>query len=1108
MGNKPCVGRKSPFSVTSLLVASLLMILCSVARLPLRAQVGTADVLGTVTDTTGAVVLNAKVTITNRDTLAARTATTDNRGDFIFNLLPNGNYSLQVEAPNFKTYAVTFSLLAGDRTRIDASLQAGTVTEKVMVTGAVAVLQTDTSTLTTTIEDSMVQDLPLNNRNYYSEIQIQPGINGGHASSTITHQSPTSGNTSDDRRQDSMVVANGQSDQLNNQVLDGFDNNERLEGLVGFRPSIDGIAEAEVDTNSYRAEYGRTAGAVINVITKAGTDKYHGSAYDYFRNDIVDSRNFFAKVGQTPKGEYRQNNFGGSLGGPIVKGRTFFFFDLEEDRIIQGQTFSNFVPTQYERQYPGDLSDCGGPNLIQMGVPLSSVMMKYFNLYPMSTAGCGEPTYDTENGTQFGNAWDIRVDHRFSSKDLFFARYGHNPVDTTVPSPFPKDAATGFYPGFEGASEVGPSSTSSQNLQFDYVHTISSALLFDLKAGYTRIHVNAVPWNLGKGTSTYLGIPNVIVPGDPNTDIMPVVGGPDFQWTGEGDSPGVPEMNIDNTFQYSGSVIYTHGAHNVKIGAGVIRRQVNPYANGGIMFIYVAAPPFFDARANYLTGNPLFQDRNNQLYRTSYRTWEPSFYAQDDWRLTRKVTLNLGVRYDIFTPFTEAQGRYSNFVPDTLSSGVGSRNFILGNQSATTGVKTDYHDIAPRVGFAYSLDQKTVLRGGFGMSFYPADVGTNVFSAFANPPYYFSLMQFFPGNLTSLPLLTQVDLTTYASNPDVTSLVAKPSNFHSSYVEQMNLALQREVGANTLTAAYVAVLGRQLARSINLDQPDPPGAGNAAPPYVYSSQLPFVNTITENYNGAMSSYNALQLIYSRRLTHGLTISANYTWAHGLTNAATGGLNVPEENDNPSIDYGNSAIDIRHRIAVAGSYQLPFGKSLTGVKGLLASGWQLNSIVHWQTGLPFTVFSETANPATGNLYINQPGVSYERPNVVGSTRVSNPSLKEWFNIDAFTPQTSGTVGDEGVNQLYAPHDRRADLSVFKIFRANELLKLQFRAECFNISNTPNFVVSQNIVIDGWMAGPNGQLVPTGPAQGSPFGTITDTAVDENPRQFQFALKLLF
>ena len=324
-----------------------------------------------------------------------------------------------------------------------------------------------------------------------------------------------------------------------------------------------------------------------------------------------------------------------------------------------------------------------------------------------------------------------------------------------------------------------------------------------------------------------------------------------------------------------------------------------------------------------------------------------------------------------------------------------------------------------------------------------------------------------------------VNLSTFASNGAVTSVSAKPLNIRSSYVEMANLALQRQLGANdTVSLAYVSEFGRGLLRTINLDQPLPPGVGKPQPALVYATQLPNINTINYYYNGSISSYNSMQLVYTRRLAKGLTANANYTWSHDLGDGTTGSLYAGPV----GIDYGNVPNDLRHRVAITADYALPFGEKLTGFEGFLAKGWKLNGVGYWQTGNPFTIYFPS------NL--NVPNLDQDRPNVIASTKVPHPGISEWFNTQAFAAQPQGIQGDERIGQLFGPHQRNVDLSMMKEIKVVENLNGQFRAECFNVSNTPNYALPDANSLD-----------PT-------FGQILSSAPGTNAREWQFAIKFLF
>jgi hypothetical protein len=1056
------------------------------------AQITTADIVGTVMDSLGAVVPNAKITVENVATHEIRTAQSSGSGDYVFNLLQPGPYSVTVEAPGFKLLKVpSLLLVAGDRTRADARMQVGELSETVEVTSAASGLQTDSSTLSAVVTTRAVQDLPLNGRNYITLVQTTPGANPGNPDGI------SSGNRPDDRRQTNAVSANGQAEAYNGNLIDGMDNNELEQGLIIIRPSIDAIEEVKVDTNTYTADVGRTAGAVVNVITKSGTNTFHGSLYEFFRNDKLDANDYFSNQAGLPRPEYRLNQFGGSIGGPIKKNKTFFFGDIEEYRIVQGSpTGLLTVPTLYEEQNPGDFSDIGGPVIPPSQI--DPVAAKYFALYPapnVSGAGAVSNFSATPRRTQNNTTADVRIDQHFSLNDSLFVRYSYNPVDTFTPGALPP--VGGVQPG--GSSNFpGQNTTKAQGVQLNYVHIFTPKLLMELKAGYSRLNLQSHQLNYGTNASEKFGMPNVNNFDHYNTGLSPV----DIQgYPTLGDADYIPIVDINNVFQYAGAVTYSRGAHNVKMGTGFIRRQLNYYqAVQGEGEFYFAGS---QALATMLTGIPTTINRTNQLYTNYMRTTEPHVYVQDDWRVTHSLTLNLGLRWDYFSPITNPRYQRSNFDINTLQLRIASPS------DPAAGVRPDYKDFAPRFGFAQSLGHGLVLRGGFGLSFYNplgAGSGTNL----PNPPFTYGTFACQPGSTTQglicpagIGTLSQgPPFPTLSSTTDLSGgLTAIPFNNRSSYIEQFNLTMQKEFGHNVLTASYIGELGRRQELGVPLDQPLPaPGA--QPPPFTYAAQLPNVSGILLNGVGGDSSYHAAQLVFERRYSRGLVLNANYTYASNLNDFSdpSGGISAVQLVTNDTrYDWGPSDIAIRHRFALTADYELPFAKSSTGVKHALLGGWQVNTLSYWQTGLPYTVM----DGAFASAPINLPGITADRPNVVPgqSFAVQHRSINEWFNIAAFTPQPLGTPGNEARDQLWAPSTREIDLSVFKSFPIRESWRLEFRAESFNVTNTENF------------ASPNSSISafdPTGvtPTQVGGFGQVTSTLLGAFPREIQFALKLAF
>ena len=1128
------------------------ILMCLVVSMPGAAQVTTADVVGRVTDSTGAVVPGAQITVTNLGTNISRSAVADERGDYVLNLLPVGRYSVRVEVGGFKTFSVELTLAAGDRTRVDAKMEVGQTSETVEITADIPALQTDSSTLGTAITGKLVQDLPLNGRNYVQLAQLVPGVSPGPPNGLATGTRP------DDRRLNSSYSVNGQDPVANNNMIDGMDNNERFIGTIGVRPSIDAIQEFKVQTSLYSAEVSRTSGGVINILTKSGTNEFHGSLFEFVRNDRFDANGNYNLTGgtQLAKQKFRQNQFGGSLGGPIVKNKTFFFGDYEALKIRQGIPITSVIPTAKQRT--GDFSEnctagfnsngiCGNASQqltfanayggVAAGpVPFNRLDAAPYNnlidpiarkiaaLYPLPNGPGINVTNFASSPVrpQDASTLDGRIDHLFSAAWNLFGRYSFNDISTVQPTGFP--SVNGVNPGGQ-FSFAGPNKTRAQNLQLNLVHTFRPNLLVELKAGFWRASIQSKTVNDGKNTSNDLGFPcnpiSCVNTADIQTFGIPRLVIQGFE--GLGDATFVPLLQFDNTFQYSGAVTWTRAAHNVKFGANVIRRQFSlvqsatPRGQFTFNASTAAAPaPLNLGLADFLLGTPVTVTRQASLYKPGYRSWETGYYVQDDWRAKRWLTLNLGVRYDIYTPKTEQYDRLANFDPVTSVVLVAGKN-----SSATTNLSTDFGSVAPRLGFAASLGDSTVVRGGFGLSFFPSDYTSSV--ALKNPPFT-SALTCGPSTTGSLantgcpagigtlsqgapvPLAPGDFPTTSSGTLDLTripssTINAIDTNFKISYNYQFNVTLEKQFGNNVATIGYIGTRGRNLPMALpDINRALP--TGNATPnPRPFAASAPRVATIAYFTTHGEASYNALQLTFNRRFAQGVSITSGFTYAHGMdditglgtSSGGYGNLIGPLAGAIANVrayDWATSDFNIKYRWSFGGNYELPFGKSLSSVPKLFLGGWQLNSSMVWQTGLPFTVTDQ--NAVSGVIGIGGGG---ERPNLVNSQiRMSTPtagSSGQWLNPASFAIPTNFQLGNAPRNVGYGPNQAVVNASLFKIFKVAEGYNLQFRAESFNVANHPVF------------GNPN-----TNNLGNENFGKITQMAGTYSPRQIQFALKLLF
>jgi hypothetical protein len=1004
-----------------------------------RAQQNTADIVGTVTDSSGGVLPAATVTLTNTGTGIVQTAESSGNGDYVFNLVQVGSYTIKVQAKGFKTFvAPDFSVSSGDRARVDARLEVGDVTQTVEVSGAVApALQTDTSSLATLVTSQAVEDVPLNGRNITMLLRLSPGAEEGATNDIL------SGTRPDDRRQATALVVNGQSADINNNLVDGLDNNERVIGGNVARPSVEFIQEANLVTNNYDASIGKTGGAVLDIITKSGTNSVHGSLFEFFRNKVLNTNPGYSfpansTGGMTPvppNPPYQQNQWGGSIGGPIRKNKTFFFADFEKLKLAQGLSglAASTVPTLCNRgsnlaalqgykgaiacpdgtnpTLPGDFSDT--PTISQVGgsasactsatysassttcpfvtIPgnkITPLGLAYFSMFPVPncaplTSTCNSYTTPSAIQRQHQETIDGRIDQHFSDSNTLYARYDINDSVTQIPPDFPNvtiNPATGYpepagttggvtvnpgAPGFGGVNGFpGFNYTRGQQVAVSFVHVFNPNLILNLKANYSRLSIRSLPINQNTNASNKLGFqcstaPNALSsggncingPGLAFANALAVVTLTNYQVLG--DSPFVPLLEFDNNFQYAGQLVWNKGAHSIKIGLSVIRRRAaigqSPSPNGAFALTGIfTGEPAGDLLEGLVDGGVSEGGqpaalRSYTLWEGGYEFWEPTTYIQDDWRAKHWLTLNLGMRYDIFTPFVERGDRITNY---DMATGLIVGPAIPGAQESgrTAGLITPYLDLAPRVGFAATLKHDLVIRGGAGLSFFPINYSSN-FSLKNAPGNYNAnclpqnetgtntvcqapfasgaVAQYGPptsnassnvgqtgGSLlvAGAPVpITNVNLVFAPSSSqcyvDPTGVVpysqscpaatdpyqsysinsAQPFNALNEYLEQANLNVEKAFGSNVLTVGVVSELGRHATVSnFNIQALSNPFQKGVLP---LTNEFPWLgktSSILEYAPWGSNSYNALQATFVRRFNKGLTTSINYTWAQDLS----------------------------------------------------------------------------------------------------------------------------------------------------------------------------------------------------------------------------------
>jgi hypothetical protein len=1096
----------------------LIALMCAIFS-PASAQVASSELSGTVLDSTGAAVSGAKVTATNVATNVAHDTTSDTAGRYVIPLLQPGDYVINVEAAGFrKLVQKGLSLQINQQAQLDLTLQLGQVSEEIQVTAQAPQLESESSSLGTVVSEKLVNQLPLNGRNFIQLAVLSPGVTGVGfgASGTIM-----SGTRPDDRRPGTEIFSNGNREGSNNFLYDGIDDNERLTLSIVLRPAVEAVREFKIQTNLYSADVGRNSGAVVDVITKSGTNQLHGSLFEFLRNSAMDARNFFSPKG-TVFPSFRLNQFGGSFGGPVLipkiyngKDRTFFFVDFEGYRRNSQTLQVGNVPTLAMRR--GDFSEAApiydplttrpsGSGFTRDQFPGNQIPSNRWdpktailiNAYPQPTIPGRFNNY-TANliQKQSWNQGDVRIDHQASSKDSFFARYSIQNTETIVPSTFPAVTLPGLTSPISLGSEdsfAGTAFQPAQHAVFSYVRVISPRLVNEFRMGYNRFRTDytAEGTEPGGALGNKFGIANSNV--TPQEQSFPIFSPSNY--FGIGQTRSLPIYRRENTFQYVDNMSSTIGKHTLKWGGDFRRRQLTVYqtnqGNGRFNF----SPAFTDSRAgsggdtmaSFLLGYASGTVHDYTFNWPGERGSEVGLYFADDWRVSRKLTLNLGIRWDYYSPFSEVANRWANFNITTAKIDIAGRNGV----DKYAGVKPYYKNVGPRFGFAYSLFSHTVVRGGFGIFYNPAGNEGSSLRLFRQLPFG-STVTVSPGDINVGLRVSDGFLPLQPPNPATADkpfggMFAVDPNFRPSYAEQFNLTVEHEIAPWSLVikAAAVGNLGRHLYNTYNLNQPIPsPAATQTRRPYFPIA--PDLNEINYFVSDGLSSYYAGQLTLDKRFSHGLSGLVGYSWSHAIDNVVLefgGGAAGPQPQDprNLRAERGNSTIDLRHRLTVSYLYELPFGKGKAMLNNnrlvdLALGGWQTNGILTVQTGQPFSPVLQTSTTnGTGS-----------RPDVVGNVTYPK-TLQRWFDPSAYATPAPYTYGNASRNSLFGPGRTNWDMSLFKNFVIREQMRFEFRAEAFNVFNHPQFgLPNQNI----------------GNAQ---VGSITSTV--GNPRQLQMGLRFQF
>jgi Carboxypeptidase regulatory-like domain/TonB dependent receptor len=1096
---------------------------------PLSFAQGLGSIVGTVADPSGAPVASAQITCTQADTSVTRAATSNSDGYFVIPSLAPAKYIVTVRMSGFSDEKAEVTLLADQTLTINLKLRLGGTTETVTVTGAELQVDTTTSTLTQVIEQQRLVELPLNGRNAAQLTLLVPGaLNspGGGADQGNTKTFPGA----------VTIAANGARQNMVSYQLDGGNYLDEYTNVNQPFPFPDALQEFSVQTSNYSAEYGQNAGAVVNVVTKSGTNNFHGDAFEFLRNAVFNARNFFAPLTTKSatgaivptkdmgRDQLKRNQFGGTIGGPIIHDKTFFFAGFQATRLRNlGDVKTSTVPSQ------ADINAFkAGGGMIDPTVA---------SLLPLL------PVQPTNESVAFARPdhqdfYDLlgRIDHAFSQKDRLSVRYDYNY--------FSKAAVfvpTNILTYADGSKIV------NQNYLIHETHVFRPTVINDFRFSYAREKASRGP---------AIDVPSVqslgsLIPFQPKPNAIQQIRVNSF--FSFGDNPTA--AFVRNNFSWSDDVSWVKGKHDFRFG-GVIERSRVDLDN----LFFQPAEFSFDSLSHFLSG-VLGDYQNNLAFRQGAGEFKNNrglfsgVYAQDNYKISRRLTLNLGLRYEPVLPWREIKGRVEQFRLSGLIAGVRSTQFpnappgvyFPGDPGVPQdGVDPNWKNFAPRVGFAYDVfgDGKTSLRGGAGI-FYDARLTGIVNNRFVDvTPFSPQLIlstatgAVKPGTLTD-PLCTlastqqrigckaQANLFPAPFPPSSSATFARnllvlswdPNHkYQTPTLYNWNLAIERQLPSNVLfRAAYVGSHGSHLKETIAFNVSPVGGGpprlnallapGNPNPPAVFATTN---NGPTQDAQDINSVYHSLQVSAEKRMSHGLTILGNYTYSKSIDDLPNGGgvADIGADTVSPrpwddslrhQFDRGPSDFDHTHRFVVSYVWQLPELTSANGFVRRAFGGWQFGGLVSAQTGRPFTVLSGVDSSSAGS----RTGIGQDRANLVGNpyapgacaaAKITKVSCVDWLNPNAFQPNALNTFGNIGKASFRLPGSFTWDMGLSKNFSFTERWRLQFRAEFFNVFNRANFM-------DDSASLTNFQKL----SSTNNFGAIQQAA---DPRIGQLALKLLF
>jgi hypothetical protein len=1065
----------------------------------LNAQAVSGTIYGSVSDDTTAAIVGAKVTVVNTNTNYSRDMPSQADGSFRFPSLPLGTYQVTIEHPGFNAYTQQgITLQVDQQLRVDVTLRVGNVSERVQVTAQAALVNTTNAETSEVIDHQRVEQLPLNGRNFIQLLQLTtgttPGATGDTQNNLVINQF----------RGSTAFTANGMPTRYNNFVLDGVDNNESAwnGGGIVLMPVIDAIQEFKVATGNFSSEFGRAAGGVVSVQTRSGTNALHGNAFEFFRNSALDANDFFNNANGQRRPPFRQNQFGGTIGGPIRKDKLFFFADYQGIRQVRGLTYLATVPTIPSRS--GDFSSplfgqiydpattranpAGGsirdpfPDRRIPAARFDPLANNFLQFFPQPNTNLGSIVNNLINNplwNRAGNQGDTRVDYNLGSKGTIFGRYSNDHANQL----FPNDLTTAQNP-FGGGGRGNGIDLVAQNLSLNATYLLTSRVVLEARGGLSRFAFNGVPLGFDHPDAAKAQVPGLGADARTATSIN-VTG-----LTAFGPTTGVPNYSTQTVFQYVFNASITHNKHAIKTGIDVKRlRRNNDFVSAQKTGALTFSPNFTSqtglagggvGMATFLLGLPNAISRGFVGGSTGRRNTELGMYVQDDFKASANLTINLGVRYELFQPWYEIFDRMS-----TIDLSTGKVVPAGPDQKFGRGLRqTDTNNVAPRIGLAWRSPARVVVRAGYGIS-YIEEFGGNGTNPIQNPPNSFtqnisySTVQLPPTLLRDgIPPPAPLNL----NNPSGLYRFLEPTA-KAAYAQEWSLSLQREFGSNWLVdLSYVGTRGIGILQIIDPNQPVPgPTAVNTRRPYF--AVAPDL-TLSVGASSGASTYHSLQAKLQKRLSRGLYFLTSYTFSKNISDGdsnfsnGTPGVTLLGQAQNPlnrRAERSPSDTDQTHRFVTSFGWDLPVLQ-----RSRYLGGWQLTGIVTLASGNPFDMFFTPATLNTGTT---------QRPDRIRDGRLDDWTVDRYFDTSAFVAPPPFTYGNSGRNVLRGPGVNTSDLSVIKNTKFGERYRLQWRTDFFNTANHPQFNPPANTI-------------------GTPQAARINSTRFSTNRQIQFVLKLYF